>query len=167
MSPLLAQSGHLDPLNQCPLLGVKRTLRGGAAMSAFDPKRTLPCQVCCDAQHSPQRHPLWPHAINFAFQGRHLRVAHEQQYGCHVGERHVDLPGRTAVNLHFNLAVYRNQPFLTRPSDVLGSPGLIETVRLLVACRRSAGKPCRGDRFRREKVAPSTSLSHTNGRRSV
>src|SRR6516164_2776127 len=25
--PLLAQSGHRDPLNQCPLLGVKRTLR--------------------------------------------------------------------------------------------------------------------------------------------
>jgi hypothetical protein len=24
--PLLAQSGHHDPLNQCPLLGVKRTL---------------------------------------------------------------------------------------------------------------------------------------------
>ena len=26
MSPLLAQSGHHDTLNQCPLLGVKRTL---------------------------------------------------------------------------------------------------------------------------------------------
>ena len=39
--PLLAQSGHPDPLNQCPLLGVKRTLVGGAAMSAFDPKRTF------------------------------------------------------------------------------------------------------------------------------
>jgi hypothetical protein len=26
--PLLAQSGHTDPLNQCPLLGVKRTLPG-------------------------------------------------------------------------------------------------------------------------------------------
>ena len=25
MSPLLAQSGHPDALNQCPLLGVKRT----------------------------------------------------------------------------------------------------------------------------------------------
>jgi hypothetical protein len=29
MSPLLAQSGHPDALNQCPLLGVKRTLSGG------------------------------------------------------------------------------------------------------------------------------------------
>ena len=38
---LLAQSGHPDPFNQCPLLGVKRTLVGGAAMSAFDPKRTF------------------------------------------------------------------------------------------------------------------------------
>ncbi|MGA8964431.1 MAG: NapC/NirT family cytochrome c, partial [Pseudolabrys sp.] len=27
--------------DQCPLLGVKRTLRFEAAMSAFDPKRTL------------------------------------------------------------------------------------------------------------------------------
>src|SRR5215468_2143306 len=26
VSPLLAQSGHSDSLNQCPLLGVKRTL---------------------------------------------------------------------------------------------------------------------------------------------
>jgi hypothetical protein len=26
MSPLLAQSGHPDALNQCPLSGVKRTL---------------------------------------------------------------------------------------------------------------------------------------------
>src|SRR5262249_7865668 len=41
LCPLLALSGHLDPLNQCPLLGVKRTLCGRAAMSAFDPKRTF------------------------------------------------------------------------------------------------------------------------------
>jgi hypothetical protein len=32
MSPLLAQSGHPDALNQCPLLGVKRTLRAHALM---------------------------------------------------------------------------------------------------------------------------------------
>ena len=37
--PLLAHSGHRDMLNQCPLLGVKRTLRGRASMSANDPKR--------------------------------------------------------------------------------------------------------------------------------
>src|SRR6516225_9820253 len=37
---LLAQSGHPDTLNQCPLLGVKRTLTGRAPMSAFDPNRT-------------------------------------------------------------------------------------------------------------------------------
>src|SRR6516165_6877379 len=41
--PLLAQSGHPDTLNQCLLLGVKRTWRGPNAMSAFDPKRTLSC----------------------------------------------------------------------------------------------------------------------------
>src|SRR5262249_29356397 len=40
--PLLAQSGHPQALNQCPLLGVKRTLRGRTPMSAFDPKRAFP-----------------------------------------------------------------------------------------------------------------------------
>jgi hypothetical protein len=39
--PLLAQSEHPDALNQCPLLGVKRTLPKRPPMSAFDPKRTL------------------------------------------------------------------------------------------------------------------------------
>jgi hypothetical protein len=38
--PLLAQSGHPDPFNQCPLLGVKRTFVQVASMSAFDPKQT-------------------------------------------------------------------------------------------------------------------------------
>src|SRR5262249_55307721 len=38
--PLLAQSGHSVTEFQCPLLGVKRTSRGHAPMSAFDPKRT-------------------------------------------------------------------------------------------------------------------------------
>jgi hypothetical protein len=38
----LAQSGHPDTWNQCPLLGVKRTSTGANPMSAFDPKRTLP-----------------------------------------------------------------------------------------------------------------------------
>jgi hypothetical protein len=36
----LAQSGHFAIEFRCPLLGVKRTLVGDAAMSAFDPKRT-------------------------------------------------------------------------------------------------------------------------------
>jgi hypothetical protein len=39
--PLLAQSGHPDTLDQCPLLGVKRTCKVSGLMSAFDPKRTL------------------------------------------------------------------------------------------------------------------------------
>src|SRR6516165_3659208 len=39
--PLLAQSGHFATEFQCPLFGVKRTLIGSAAMSAFDPKQTL------------------------------------------------------------------------------------------------------------------------------
>jgi hypothetical protein len=40
MSPPLAQSGHHERADPCPLLGVKRTLVGRGAMSAFDPKRT-------------------------------------------------------------------------------------------------------------------------------
>src|SRR5215469_15048694 len=34
---------------RCPLLGVKRTLLGGAPMSAFDPKRTWAVQSLCSA----------------------------------------------------------------------------------------------------------------------
>jgi hypothetical protein len=37
----MAQSGHFTAEFQCPLWGVKRTLVGDAAMSAFDPKQTL------------------------------------------------------------------------------------------------------------------------------
>jgi len=36
--------------SQCPLLGVKRTLIGSAAMSAFDPKRTFDPEDCCHAK---------------------------------------------------------------------------------------------------------------------
>src|SRR5262249_13194830 len=45
MSPLLAQSGHPDDDSECPLLGVKRTSRRCASMSAFDPKRTWRLQA--------------------------------------------------------------------------------------------------------------------------
>jgi hypothetical protein len=46
---LLAQSRHHDPLNQCPLLGVKRTLDGMSGMSANDPKRTSGVPECRSA----------------------------------------------------------------------------------------------------------------------
>jgi len=36
----MAQSGHPDTHNRCPLSGVKRTFTSSAPMSAFDPKRT-------------------------------------------------------------------------------------------------------------------------------
>jgi hypothetical protein len=36
----LALSGRLEAADECPLLGVKRTWRRHAVMSAFDPKRT-------------------------------------------------------------------------------------------------------------------------------
>jgi len=39
--PLLAQNEHPNTLDQCPLLGVKRTSHKPRTMSAFDPKRTL------------------------------------------------------------------------------------------------------------------------------
>jgi hypothetical protein len=37
----MAQSGHLDCAEGCPLLGVKRTSQFDRAMSASDPFRTL------------------------------------------------------------------------------------------------------------------------------
>jgi hypothetical protein len=38
---LLALIGHRDGVEQCPLLGVKRTSQSEGVTSAFDPKRTL------------------------------------------------------------------------------------------------------------------------------
>ena len=46
----LAFNGHSGRTCECLLLGVERTLDGGASMSANDPKRTLSDQLCCDAQ---------------------------------------------------------------------------------------------------------------------
>jgi hypothetical protein len=40
MSPLVAQSRHLDRADECPLPGVKRTSKFKSVTSAFDPKRT-------------------------------------------------------------------------------------------------------------------------------
>jgi hypothetical protein len=40
MSPLLAQSGHVESSSRCPLSGVKRTWLGERVRSAVDPKRT-------------------------------------------------------------------------------------------------------------------------------
>ena len=40
MSLLLAQSRHLDTLDQCPLSEVKRTSARLSEMSAFDPNQT-------------------------------------------------------------------------------------------------------------------------------
>jgi hypothetical protein len=58
MSLLLAQSGHPDTWNQCPLSGVKRTSTGGNPMSAFDPKRTWAAQDCCCAARPLNAIPL-------------------------------------------------------------------------------------------------------------
>jgi hypothetical protein len=57
--PLLAQSGHPKSLQECPLLAVKRTLIGRAAMSAYDPKRTsaliVAPSVCSRIIHSQRQ----------------------------------------------------------------------------------------------------------------
>ena len=45
----MAQSGHHETLNQCPLSGVKRTLVLHSAMSAFGPKQTCALIDCCFA----------------------------------------------------------------------------------------------------------------------
>ena len=45
MSPLLAQSGHANHSQRCPLLEVKRTLHRHHGMSAFDPNRKSGCQL--------------------------------------------------------------------------------------------------------------------------
>ena len=58
MSPLLAQSGHPYTLCQCPLLGVKRTSRGHALISAFDPKRTLGSRQGSQIAGAPARWPI-------------------------------------------------------------------------------------------------------------
>src|SRR5262252_3628575 len=47
--PLLAQSGHHNCTDECPLSGVKRTLLGHRRMSTSDPKRTL--QRAATEQH--------------------------------------------------------------------------------------------------------------------
>jgi hypothetical protein len=40
MSPLVAQSRHLDRADECPLSGVKRTSKFKSVTSAFDPFET-------------------------------------------------------------------------------------------------------------------------------
>jgi hypothetical protein len=39
--PFMALIGHRDGVEECPLLGVKRTSKFESVTSAFDPKRTL------------------------------------------------------------------------------------------------------------------------------
>jgi hypothetical protein len=80
-------------------------------------------------------------------------VAGRDDYGLFKG--YIVITSRRPRCLVFPIErVYGNRPSVTRPSDASGSPGLIETVRL-VACRRSAGKPCPGDSFRSPKLAAS------------
>ena len=43
MSPLLAQSGHRNSTQECPLLGVKRTSGRSASMSAYEPPNLPSC----------------------------------------------------------------------------------------------------------------------------
>jgi len=54
-SLLLAQSGHSVTEFRCPLLGVKRTLVGDAAMSAFDPTESPSCLL---ARYRREQRPM-------------------------------------------------------------------------------------------------------------
>jgi hypothetical protein len=52
MSPVMAQSGHADRVQRCPLMGVKRTSKFKSVTSAFDPKRTLPTIYLTTSNHA-------------------------------------------------------------------------------------------------------------------
>ena len=64
--PLFAQSGHSRVTDQRPLLGVKRTSRSLAVMSAFDPKRTSA--------------PKWPLQSIFFFALRNCSISHDASF---------------------------------------------------------------------------------------
>jgi hypothetical protein len=50
----VAQHEDPDALNQCALLGVKRTSVAPSPMSAFDPKRTFAAKFCWDTQRGSE-----------------------------------------------------------------------------------------------------------------
>ena len=76
MSPLLAQSGHADPAQRCPLSGAKRTLIGRASMSANDPKRTLASDA--GAQTGQLGPAMRTTSIDFQYKIKSAAELHEQ-----------------------------------------------------------------------------------------
>src|SRR5262249_1225550 len=64
---LLAQSGHHGRADQCPFLGVKRTLCGRAAISAFDPKRTSATVILLSAFNLAPPCITWMFWMGFPF----------------------------------------------------------------------------------------------------
>src|SRR5215472_6461968 len=95
MSLLLAQSGHHAGEFQCPLLGVKRTLLGGAPMSAFDPKRHCPVRLHQSAL-APENFTTLPH----------FSVSSAMSFPKSAGEPKNGVPPRSA-NLAFILGSAR------------------------------------------------------------
>src|SRR5262249_30246313 len=108
--PFLAQSGHPNGLNQCPLLGVKRTLIRGAPMSAFDPKRTSAALPACAAAPA-----AWLRSLLI---GRAAGARHERQRHAF---RQVAL-ARNEVDLEANAVriLEQDRVIAGRPGPVLG-----------------------------------------------
>src|SRR5262249_55771621 len=96
--PLLAQSGHHDRAEPCPLLGVKRTSIELSAMSASDPKQKWTLGSCRSgsAQLSPWPIAIWikvknPNASAVMREAgedwRRRRTVVSRSASCHVGSR--------------------------------------------------------------------------------
>src|SRR5438477_99612 len=75
--PLLAQSGHLDRLNPCPLLGVKQTCRNVRYSPESRHRRTLLARpLCAKSRHSV---PLFDHLVGT---GKYCRRNDEAECFC-------------------------------------------------------------------------------------
>ena len=123
-SPLLAQSGRANRADEGPLLGVKRTRRGRAVMSANDPKRTL-------AQPAP---------------GAFSKVESRDIIGQgawavgEVSSNRRDRPARVQrLRSHFNLSRILSSPARAQASSNLAPGAPLAPIAPIVSSHRS---PC-------------------------
>jgi hypothetical protein len=56
---LLAQSGHHNRAEPCPLFGVKQTSQIRPAMPAYDPLQTSALEICCSVNRLPKPFVGW------------------------------------------------------------------------------------------------------------
>jgi hypothetical protein len=76
----VAQSGHLDRAEPCPLLGVKRTSTAANPMSAFDPKQTsanVNFKLRRQNGTLPALHPIGPWRQRIFISGKSLAVSRQ------------------------------------------------------------------------------------------